>query len=281
MELGAQIVKFCQFFTEFPVHDPRLQGAQAHPHGHGGAQSLDKGAQRRLLRQIPPPGGDLDTGDDDLAEAPAAKGLRLGHGLLRRHGTHRAPGKGDDAVGAEIAAPVLHLEHGPGAALQAAGGQVLKVPAGHGVVQPLAPLSCAQGVEQKLQKRLPSAAAGQNVRPQRTGRRGIHLAVAAADADHRIGIPPPAAADDGAVLPVSLAGDGTGIDDVAVAGLVKGPDFHAHLLQNLLHCLGFILIDLASQGIKGNLHVITTKKNEMRKNEIRCFFYCVKCGFVI
>ena len=53
---------------------------------------------------------------------------------------------------------------------------------------------------------------------------------------------------------------------------VEGADLVAKIAQKLLHGLGFILIDLAAQGIKGKFHVITTKKSEMRKNEIRCFF---------
>ena len=48
---------------------------------------------------------------------------------------------------------------------------------------------------------------------------GVMLAVAAADADHCMGIVFPAAADHCAVLPVRYGGDGAGIDNIAVAGL--------------------------------------------------------------
>ena len=41
---------------------------------------------------------------------------------------HRAPGVGDDAVGAEVGAAVLHLQKGPGPALQPPGGEPFKMP---------------------------------------------------------------------------------------------------------------------------------------------------------
>ena len=44
----------------------------------------------------------------------------------RGEGADGPPGVGDDAVGAEVDAAVLDLQHGPGAALQAAGGQDLE-----------------------------------------------------------------------------------------------------------------------------------------------------------
>ena len=74
-----------------------------------------------------------------------------------------------------------------------------------------------------------------------------------------LGMRPAAAADDSTVFLVGDGGDGAGIDDIAVTDFIKMTDFMATVAQNLLHCLGFVLIDLASKGIKGKFHVISTK----------------------
>ena len=68
--------------------------------------------------------------------------LRLGHRQVQRRGPHRTPGIGDDAVGAEIDAAVLNLQHGPGPLRQTAGGKDLKFPAPQGGIDmlPLLPV---------------------------------------------------------------------------------------------------------------------------------------------
>ena len=48
---------------------------------------------------------------------------------------HRAPGIGDDAVGAEVGAAVLHLQKGPGPALQPPGGEPFKKLLSRGLAQ--------------------------------------------------------------------------------------------------------------------------------------------------
>ena len=276
MEVGAEVLMPRQGLAEGPVHHPRLQGTQADADVPGRpADRVDQRAQTGLLRQVPAPGGDLDARDHDLPVALLTEGNRLRHRLVQRQGPHRPPGVGDDAVGAEVAAPVLHLEHGPGPLPQTAGGQPLEAAALQRLVQALAPLPGAQGLEHLLQKGLASAAAGQNVRPQRTHRRRIDLAVAAAHPHDGLRVLPPAAPDHGPVLLVRHLGHGAGIDDVGVAGLGKIAGLMAHLPQQLLHGLGLVLVDLAAQGVKGKLHVITTKKSETRKTDIISFIYCV------
>ena len=80
------------------------------------------------------------------------------------------------------------------------------------------------------------------------------LGVAAADTDDGIGMTFAAPADHRPVFLIRHGGDGTGIDDVAVARSFPGAYFVAHFGQNTLHCLGFVLIDLASKGVKSKLH---------------------------
>ena len=101
---------------------------------------------------------------------------------------------------------------------------------------------------------LPFRAAADDVHPQPARiLRGV-LGVAAADPDHRVGIVPPAAADDGPVFLVRHGGDGAGVDDVAVTQALKGADFVAPLRQEALHGLGFKLVGFAAQGIKAKFH---------------------------
>ena len=101
---------------------------------------------------------------------------------------------------------------------------------------------------------LPSAGAGDDVHLQFFHIAGGVLAVAAADADEGIGVELPAAADHGTVLLVRHGGDGAGVDDVAVADLVKAADLVALREQELLHGLGLVLVHLAAKGVKGKFH---------------------------
>jgi hypothetical protein len=80
------------------------------------------------------------------------------------------------------------------------------------------------------------------------------LAVAAADTDDGIGIGLAAAANDGTVFLIRHGSDGTGINDIGIAAFVKMADFMPHLGQKPLHGLCFVLICLASKGIKGESH---------------------------
>ena len=80
------------------------------------------------------------------------------------------------------------------------------------------------------------------------------LRVAAADTDGCIGIQLLRAADSIACFFVRDSSDSAGIDDVAVAGLVEFAKRMAMGQQHLLHCLRFVLIDLASKGVKGKFH---------------------------
>ena len=73
------------------------------------SRSIEAAAVLEILS----PRGDLDAGEDHLPVALPPQLLRLAHRLLQRQGPHRPPGIGDDAVGAEVDAAVLHLQHGP------------------------------------------------------------------------------------------------------------------------------------------------------------------------
>ena len=133
--MGAEVGQGRQAGAEIFRDCARLQGAKADPHlRHGMAHGLDEAGQVRPAGQIPAVGRQLDAGDDQLP-IPL---LGQPPGLLRRlvggERAHGPAGVGDDAVGAEIGAAVLHFQHGAGAPLQPARGQGLEDPAAEGVV---------------------------------------------------------------------------------------------------------------------------------------------------
>ena len=83
-------------------------------------------------------------------------------------------------------------------------------------------------------------------------RRGLRIA--AADADGSVRIELLRAADGVAGFLVGDGGDGAGVDNIAVARLVEFTERMTMGQQHLLHCLRFVLVDLAPKGIKREFH---------------------------
>ena len=247
VEMGTEVFVGGHDPAKGLVNDPGLQGAQPDPHrgnrGADGVQQLHKGA---AIVEIPAPGGDFDAGDHDLPVALRSQLLCLRHGLCQGQTPHRPPGVGDDAVGAEVGAAVLDLQHGPGPGGETAGGQNFKLPPLQSLVQGLPSLPVGHGLQGQLQKGLPPGGAGDHVHTQVPDILRLHLAVAAADRHHRPGTLLSDPADHVAVFLVRHGGDRAGVDDRQVKGPV-GPHLGvAPLGQPLLHGLGLILIDLAA-----------------------------------
>ena len=261
VELGAQVGKCAQAAAEFLRHHSRLQGTQPHPQlRHSLTDFLNQHRHLRLARQVSAPTGDLDAGEDNLPVAPVRQFLRLRHRQLQRGGTDGAPGVGDDAVGAEVDAAVLHLQHGPCAFFQASRGQALKFPPAQSVVH-LLPVGVGPGgIQKHLHKFLPVSAAADDIDAQRPDGLRVVLGIAAAHRDHCARVLPAAPADHGPVLFVRDGGDGAGVDDVGIVLFLKGADLAARLFQQLLHGLGLVLIGLAAQGIKRNPHIVNIAK---------------------
>ena len=168
VELRAEIRARGKAAAEVLVHHARLERAKAHAElRYGPADGFDQIGKRAAVLEIAAPRCDLDAREHDLAVA--LQRARLLHGLRQRQRAHRPAGVGDDAVGAEIAAAVLHLEHGAGARAEAPGRERLKGAAAHGVVQQdllpgvLPGLFLPHGVQHELDKGLASAAAGHDV----------------------------------------------------------------------------------------------------------------------
>ena len=232
-----------------------LQGPQPHPAaGGGGAHRLNEIHQLRLVRQVPAPGGDLDAGEHQLLVALLCQLGGLSGGLSRGQGADGASGVGDDAVGAEIDTAVLHLEHGPGAALQPPGGQPLEGTAAESVVHlhHLAPVG-AQRL-QPVQK--PHAVVGTHhqIHLQGLHRLRVGLGIAAAHRHDGVGRAFSGLPDHLAGFFVAHRRDGTGVDDVGVGLPVKGYQGMAPAGQLGLHGLGLVLVDLAAQSIDRCAH---------------------------
>ena len=110
VEVGAEVGQGRQAGAEIFRDCARLQGAEADPHlRHGMAHGLDEAGQVRPAGQIPAVGRKLDAGDDQLPIPLPGQALGLLRRLVGGERAHGPAGVGDDAVGAEIGAAVLHL----------------------------------------------------------------------------------------------------------------------------------------------------------------------------
>ena len=134
--MGAQVGRGGRTAAELRGDGPGLQAAQPYPdvsrdRPADGLHRVDKG---QTIPQFLPPGGDLNPGEDDLLITSLRQSPGLTGALLLQR-ADRSPGVGDDAVGAEVDAPILDFQHGAGAALQTAGRERFKTPAVEGVIQ--------------------------------------------------------------------------------------------------------------------------------------------------
>ena len=80
----------------------------------------------------------------------------------------------------------------------------------------------------------------------------IALGHAAAHDDIGGGIEPARAAHGLQAFLIARAGDGAGIDDIHIAGLVEIAGLVAGLLKQLQHGLAIVLVHLTAQGMEGN-----------------------------
>ena len=88
--------------------------AQARQVGHAFQYAFDQQAERRRAGQVGAIAGDIDARQDDFAIARVHQLARLGHDRARRDGAAVPPAIGDDAEGAAMVAPILHLQKGAG-----------------------------------------------------------------------------------------------------------------------------------------------------------------------
>ena len=255
VELRAEIGVDAERLAEVLVDGARLQRAQADPdRGDRRAERRQQLPQAAAVLPLPAPGGDLDAVDDDLAVALGGKALRLLHRGLQRHGAHPAAGIGDDAVGAEIVAPVLDLQQRPRPRGKPARGQDLKRARLARVVHALPFLARGGSFDHVADEGLAAVGADEHVDVQLADLVRAALGVAAAHADGGGRIQLAHAPDGVAGFLVGNGCDGAGIDDIAVADLVKAAEGMPALHQQLLHRLRLVLVDLAAQRVTCKFH---------------------------
>ena len=110
MELRAELGQGCRPAAEVLRHRPGLQGPQPQPElRRGGGEPLHEVDEPLAIFEVLAPGGDLDARQHYLPVALVLEPFRLLPGLGEGQGPHRSPGVGNDAVGAEVDAAVLHL----------------------------------------------------------------------------------------------------------------------------------------------------------------------------
>ena len=255
VEMGAQVGQSRRPAAEVLGDGPGLQAAQPQPQpGRGRRNGLHQVDEAGAVAEILAPGGDLDAGEHQLPIALGLKLAGLGYRLVQGQGAHRTPGKGDDAVGAEVHASVLHLQHGPGPGGQAPGRQHLEAPPPQGVIHRHPGGAVPDLLLQQVQKGHPVPGAADQVDAQGLCLVGVSLDIAAAHCHHPVGAHPPGPADGLAGFLVADGGDGTGVDDVSVGTVLKVHQLVAPAAQLLLHGLGLVLVHLAAQRVNGSSH---------------------------
>ena len=201
-----------------------------------------------------PPRGDLDAVDDDLSIALGGELLRLGDGGVQRHGAHAPACVGDDAVGTEIVATVLHLQQRARPRGEAARRQNFEI-LSEAVIFDLFPfLLVLGGLFEVRNKCTAIRRTDEDIDVQLADLVRVCLCVAAADADDGIRIQAADTADRVARFLVGDRRHRAGIDDIAVAELVKFAERMPVCKQHLLHRLRLILVDLAAKRVECEFH---------------------------
>ena len=229
--------------------DRRLKGTQAQTHlRRGRGNRLHSVGQCQRARQIPAVGRDLDAGQHQLPVALGGQMRRLTRHFIQRQAADAAARIRDDAVGAEIVAAVLNLQHRARAAVGRARRQRLKVKALERIIHARdgrVLTECAQNV---IHERLLAAAAVHHVGTD--GRRVLRaeLRPAAAHGAQRLRVFLAQFADHLARLAPALRRDGAGVDDDQVDRFAVRRGRKAVRVQERFDRLRFILVDLAAEG---------------------------------
>ena len=209
--------------AEILSYHGRLQRAEAYAHvGRGGSNGLDNVGKAGLAGQIDPVGRDLNAGQHDLAVALGVDARGLRRGGVQRQAAQAASGVGDDAVGAEIDAAVLNLQHGASAPRDGSGGELLEHAALERLVDAGAVLARAERVLERGHHARMVVRAEYYIRAGFCDGVRVKLRIAAADSDDRAGVLVAQSADGLARFAPALGSDGAGVDDDGVGNLAGG-----------------------------------------------------------
>ena len=178
--------------------------------------------------------------------------MGLLHRQIKGHAALGATGKGDQTVGAEVLAAVLHLEQGPGAPGQTAGRQ--QVEEGRRFVPQIPDAVLCQLFHDGNDAAFVGGADDGICAAGLPGLFGLHLGIAAAENQPGVGVDFFAPAGGVAGFPVGQGGDRAGVHHIHIGKAVKGHDLMTVLGKQALQRLGFKLIGLTAKGIKCNFH---------------------------
>ena len=168
--------------------------------------------------------------------------------FLERQAADAAARIRDDAVGAEVIAAVLDLEHRARAAISSAGGQRLKVKAAERVIDAVDGCVLTKRAQDIVHERLLAAAAVHDVSADGGGILGAELRPAAAHGTQCLRVLLAQLADHLARLAPAFRRDGTGIDDDQIDRVTLPCGRKSMRVQQRFDRLRFILVDLAAEG---------------------------------
>ena len=247
MELRAELLLCREPRDQRRVHLLRLDGAEAYARdpldGAGGLYRVGevKFLAQAVCRQI-------DADQHDLAVAAPCDLLDLAAQIFERLGAHASSGIGNDAVGAKAVAAVLDFDEGAGVFVKGRHRQIfVGVDAAVG-----GDLDQGAAVSEVCFDRRHQSAALLVAEDDVALRKGAHLLGerlrhTARQHDDPVGVLPPDAVDQLAVLGVADRRDRAGIDDRDVRFFFVLRQNIAVTKQLLAHCLRFVLIDLAAE----------------------------------
>ena len=279
MELRAEIWIPGKRLTECLVNRARLQRAETDAYArHSLAQRCQQLPQAASVLPFPAPGRDLNAVDNDLPVALSGKARCLRHSRLQRHGTHPAACIGNDAVGTEIVAAVFDFQKRSCPRGKSARGQNFKRAGAACVVHAVPFLPRLRGINHMPDESLPSICADQHIHVKLSDLVRAALRIAAAHTDHGLRVQLAHAPDGVAGFFIGHGRDGAGVDDVAVADLVKAAERMAALHEQLLHGLRFVLIDLTAERIACKFHK-TTKIRDYAQKRFVFFVDSIKYRF--
>ena len=229
--------------------DRRLDRTEAQAHLRcGGGHCLNGVGQRECARKIPPIGRDLDAGQHKLTVTLLGQMRSLPHHFIRRKTADAAARIRDDAIGTEVVAAVLDLEHRARAAIGSAGRQRLKVKAAERVIDAgdgCVLTKCAQNI---IHERLLATAAVHDIGADGGCVLGAELRPAAAHGAQCLRVLLAQLADHLARLAPAFRRDGAGIDDDQVDRVSLPCGRKSVRVQQRFDRLRFILVDLAAEG---------------------------------
>ena len=248
MKMPAYLPRRGKAAAEVLGYDRRLKGTQAYAHmGRGLGDRLYHVRKPRLSRQVYAVGRDLYPRQHDLPVALSVELRRLRGSVLKRQAAQAAAGVWDDAVGAEVHAPVLYLQHRARPARDGSRRQHLELAALERLVDIAAALAGAVGFLHRLDELSPVRRAEDNVRAELRDLLGLYLRIAPAYRDDGSGVLLLEPAYHLAGFAPALGGHGAGVYYHGVGKLAGYGGLMPMLLQKTFHRLSLILVDLTAE----------------------------------